>query len=103
MLGLLLAVSVPSVVLAASGSGTAAGSDRTALVSATTDATPAPAASSQPGEPGTGDTGSGWVRTSPSPAESLAPLALGAVVLVILGVLIAMSFGESSEAKPTGH
>ncbi len=103
MLGLMLAAALPSIVLATTASATAGSSDAAPIVAATTDATPAPAATPKPGEPGSTETGAAWVRTSPTPAESLAPLLLGAVVLVILVVLIAMSFGESTEARSTGR
>jgi len=98
LLGLVLAFTVPSMVLAATASGTAGDT----LAAATTDATPAPAATPKPGEPGTTDTG-GWDPTTDEPFAALAPLMLGAVVLVILVVFIAMSFGESTEARSTEH
>jgi hypothetical protein len=81
MLGLLLVLAVPAVVVAAEAGASAA-----------------PAATSNPGEPGSGDTGTGWVRKTPSASESLVPIMLGGVVLVILVVVIAMSTGESAKA-----
>ena len=98
LLGLLLAAALPSVVLAASASGTTGAT----LAAATTDATPAPDATPKPGEPGTTEAG-GWDPSSDDPFAALAPLMLGAVVLVILVVFIAMSFGESTEARSPGH
>jgi hypothetical protein len=97
LFGLLVAILLPSVALAATTPGT---SGDPYLVAAT-EATPAPAASEKPGEPGTAGAG-GWERTSDDPSALLAPLLLGAVVLVILVVFIAMSFAEPAEAKPTG-
>lgn len=99
LLGLLLVVAVPAVALASTTSDTTGGG----TIAASGDATPAPAASSEPGEPGSTETGSTWVRTAPEPADSLAPLALGAVVLVILVWFIAMSFAEPAEARPKPH
>jgi hypothetical protein len=98
LLGLLFAVAVPSVALAA----TTARATGDTTVAAATEATPAPAATPKPGETGTPD-GGGWDPASADPFASLAPLMLGAVVLVILVVFIAMSFGESTEARSPGH
>jgi hypothetical protein len=81
LVGLVLALAVPAVVIAADPAATAA-----------------PASSAAPGDQGSSGTAATWVRTSPSPAASLAPLLLGGVVLVILVSLIAVSFREGSEA-----
>ena len=78
LLGLLLVLGVPAAVVAAESG-----------------ATPAPAASANPGEPGSGETGTSWITSTPSPAESLVPIMLGAVVLVILVSLMAMTPGDS--------
>jgi hypothetical protein len=99
LLGLLFAVAMPTLALAASTPDTTGGTP----IAASEDATPAPAATSEPGEPGSGGTGSAWERTSSSPAESAAPLLLGAVVLVILVVFIAISFGEPAEGRTKAH
>lgn len=96
LLGLLFVVALPTVALAATSPDTTGG----APIAASEGATPAPAATSEPVE---GGTGAGWERTSPAPAESLAPLLLGAVVLVILVVFIAMSFGEPAEGRSKAH
>jgi plastocyanin len=50
------------------------------------------------GEPGTEGAPSNWVRSTPSPADSMVPLLLGAVVLVILVVFMAIAVSESAEA-----
>jgi plastocyanin len=50
-------------------------------------------------EPGAPEAASsGWVRSSPAPGESLVPLLLGLVVLVILGAFMAVAVAESSRA-----
>ena len=68
-----------------------------AVMAATNEATPAPVASANPGEGGTGEGGTSWITETPTPAESLVPVALGGVVLVILVVLIATTSANPSE------
>jgi hypothetical protein len=81
VVGLVLALAVPAAVMAADPA-----------------ATTAPASTVAPGGQGSSGTATTWVRATRSPSETVAPLLLGGVVLVILVGFIAMSFGEKAEA-----